>query len=334
MNRNLEVFKMFCRMAERGAGNQLFHDDWDLLDQAFEQSLIGREMPGFWLEVPLAKEKYTDLHVCFDREQLKQGVLFQEGAGFGYQSLFDWFIEEDSGGIGLDLAHDLHGQTGLPAAYVNVNHAPLDDTAGFFKAAGQEQLARPVLQLMDRLPDDMAVWYLGVFPSRPSTPARIGIAIGDPWQKVMRSHPEEFVCLLRSLGFEAVTPEMTMQMQVFAKSTYKMEMQLDVYEDGRIGDVFSLDWFVPVASGKSVRESFAKGTGLEAMQLLESWGIVDERWKRVPEAAFAQLAPLPDEDGQIAMYLLRCSPIFIKAKWQAGRLCPGKMYLQCEARRI
>ncbi len=146
--------------AQRSAGPQLLGNDLQVAREILRRNLLGDRFPGFWMETPLLGAPGFDFHVSYDRPDLPVGVRFSQGDGFGHQRLVDWFVSEETGGVGLGFAHDiLTGPDGGCAVYANVNHRPLDSNAGFFAAAGHPELAPGVAALLDRLPEGFRCWY-------------------------------------------------------------------------------------------------------------------------------------------------------------------------------
>ena len=314
MNRRALFEKIWDIAAEYG-GERLFGRERDRIGDVFSRCFVGGQMPYFWLESPLIGEAYTDLHVFYDREMLSKGKDFEEGSGYGYQGLFDWYANEDTGGIGLNLAFDMTGDDTVPAAYVNVNRKPLDDMRGFFVACGQEVLAKPFMAFLEGMPEGMEEWYLGVFPNRSGVPARVGLGLDNRWKD-----PER-------LGkFVALTDDMKRKLYELSQFPYNWEIQQDIFSDGSVGDVFSLDLCLPQKGRKGVRELLDNS---DAMVLLEKWGIADERWKIIPQVSFARILSI---EG--TLYFLQCLPVFIKIKWKAGKILDSKVYMHCIAKHV
>lgn len=179
--------------AQRSAGPQLLGNDLQVAQEILRRNLLGDRFPGFWMETPLLGAPGFDFHVSYDRPDLPVGVRFNQGDGFGNQRLVDWFVSEETGGVGLGFAHDiLTGPDGGCAVYANVNHRPLDSNVGFFAAAGHPELAPGVAALLDRLPEGFRCWYLGVFAQRVGSPARVGCFLLDEVRLACQKDPALF----------------------------------------------------------------------------------------------------------------------------------------------
>lgn len=319
------------RRARKGAGSRLLGDQLDRAQTIYLHDLVGSCIPGFWMEAPLLGTPGFDFHVYYDRDDLQLGDQFAPGNGYGYQPLFDWFWHTETGGVGLGLAHDLRADPdGAPAVYVNTNHRPLDDNAGFFQAAGHPELASAAEALIGRLPEDYRTWYLGVFGNRAGTPARIGSFLPERARQVCASDPRLFARELADVGFNACSDAMLQQLHELANVPLDWEVQFDVYGDGHVGDTLSISLCLPLAQTTRFADFFANdGLGGQAMHVMEGWGIADDRWTLIPQACFARAIRLP---GYLDGHLLHCHPSFLKAKWIAGEAQPAKVYLQCSAR--
>lgn len=107
------------------------------------------------------------------------------------------------------------------------------------------------------LTEGMDEWYLGVFPNRSGTPARVGLWLDDRWKDPERLG--EFVGLMDGMKH---------QLRELSRLPYKWELQRDIFSDGSVGDVFSLDLCLLQKGRKGVGELFDNH---EAMALLGKW---------------------------------------------------------------
>ena len=131
---------------------------------------------------------------------------------------------------------------------------------------------------------------------------------------------------------DAIDDAMAQQLCELAQVPLSWEVQFDIFPDGHIGDVLSIDLCLPLAKTTRIDEFFADGgRGAQAMRVLTGWGVSDERWRRIPQACFARLAWPRGEEGA---FLLRCHPAFIKAKWHGTTPQPAKVYLEGTARPV
>jgi hypothetical protein len=127
------AFEALLTLHQKRGGSGLTGNITELARDTFKKSLIGSCFPNFWLEAPLIGEPGFDLHVYYDRGQVRPGTRFEAGAGFGIQALFDWYFGTELGGVGVGFAHDLRGGQRATGEYVNFNGKPLSDVHGFFE---------------------------------------------------------------------------------------------------------------------------------------------------------------------------------------------------------
>ena len=318
---------------QKATGPQLLGTNLMAARVALRNNLLGEVYPGFWLETPLFGEPGFDFHVSYDRPDLAPDALGAALPGFEHQRLVDWFMDEETGGVGLGFAHDiLTGPAGGTAVYVNTNHRPLASNAGFFAAAGHRELAPAVESFLCQLPESFRVWYLGVFAQREGSPARVGCFLPDEVRLLCQKSPAQFARELAHIGFAATSPTMLEQLGALAQIPLGWEMQFDVYANGRVGEVLSVDLCLPVKRGVRADELFAcEGLGGRAMQVLEAWGVADERWHLLRHTSLSRLVRPRSEN---AAFLQRCHPVFIKAKWEAGEPRAAKVYLECMTRPV
>lgn len=325
------AFEAVSGLVAKRSGAGFLGGDIDLASQIFRRSLIGDAFPSFWLEVPLFGESGFDLHVYYDRGQVRPNERFAEGRGFGMQALFDWYFGTETGGVGVGFAHDLRGGRAATGAYVNFNKRPLADAPGFFRALDAEDEYAHVAALLGRLSKEWHPWYVGLFPERPDAGVRVGSFVLCGRQMDYVSDPGALVRDLELAGFDALDDEMIDRLRVMATLPYRLELQLDVTAGG-VGDTLSADLTLGYESAETVSKAFSTGgPGARACALLESWGVADERWRRIADASLSMAVPVFDGKS-IVLMLISCRPAFIKVKWIGTRPQPAKVYLQCETR--
>lgn len=336
------AFRTLVELASRNSGEELLGNSVSLAANLYRKSLIGRAFPNFWLEVPLLGDAGFDLHVYYDRAQVRAGDRFARGSGFGMQALFDWFFGCEVGGVGVGFAHDLRAAAGgarvdVPAdvnvatgAYVNFNRRPLLHMPGFFEALGAGSKAEDATRLMARLPDAWRPWYLGVFPKRAGAGTRVGAFVGRERQQSYVSRVDAFGKDLAQANFTASDGEMLRRLRQLAALPFRIELQLDAMSHGT-GPTLGVDLTLGTRTAGVRRDDFVDGgNAVRACRLLEEWGAADARWHHVANAFVSHAARLPWEgDGDPATLLMRCTPAFLKAKWVEGELQPAKVYLKC-----
>lgn len=327
----LSAFATTVGYVAQHGGRELFGPVTERAFDAYVASLVGHAFPSFWLEAPLAGEPGFDLHVYYDRPQVRRDERFAEGRGFGMQALFDWFFGAERGGVGVGFAHDLRGAETQTGAYVNFNRRPLADTRGFFAALGAHDLHEPTTRLLARLPRAWRPWYLGLFPARPHAGARVGMFVSARRQAAYASDTTALAADLAQAGLEALDDAMLGRVSELASLPYQLELQLDATPDGT-GDTLGVDLALRTPGAGGIREAFAPGgAAAQACALLQSWGAADARWQLVEHTVHSRLSPL-QQDGREMALLSTSFPSFVKAKWCRTQLREAKVYLHCESR--
>ena len=302
-----------------------------LAKDTFRRSLIGEAFPRYVLEASLIGEPGFDLHVCYERDQLIPGERFAAGAGFGMQALFDWYSEVETGGLGVEFAHDLRGGRRATGAYVNISNRPLEDLPGFFDALDAADVRDHATALLARLPGSWHPWYVGLFPERLGAGVRVGMYVSPGRQADYAHNVREIAADLRLAGFDALDGEMLSHIQTMAALPFQLELQLDATEDGT-GDTLGVDLTLSLRSSARVQEAFAEGgAAAHACSLFVMWGISDGRWRHLASSSFGRFVPVRMAERGDVHLVMKCLPTFIKAKWSDARLQPAKVYLSCHA---
>ena len=311
--------------AGKGREQALFGSCAPLARQAFLRSLAGEEFPVIWFEIPLLDEPRFDLHVALSRGALRGDVRFDPGAGNGYDELMRWYAEEEEGGGGLAFAYDVsEGRIDDPAIHVNINLVPLDDMERFFDLAAGDGAARLYANFASRLPQGWHLLYTGVHPGRPGAPVRVDCTPSAELQEAYAADVSLLEADLRACGFTAVGPALRDFATLILDSPFGLELQFDVMRDGSVGSTLGMSACFPFSAPDALRSLFGKGGSAEALlREVERRGLADDRWRLIPDAAFAKLVPI---DG--VPLVLYCAPTFLKLRMRDGKPFDAKVYLR------
>lgn len=322
---------LYLLAAGGGREAELFGDCQPLAREAFCRSLIGEEFPTVWFELPLLGEPRFDLHVAASRAALRPGATFAPGAGAGYEGLFRWYAEEESGGAGLAFAYDVsEGRIGEPAVHVNVNRAPLARMDRFFELAASRAAAGRYRGFEARLPRGWRVWYAGFHPGRPGAPVRVDCFVDDALKAAYANVPSLLEAHLRECGFSATSAALREIAGLVTKSPFRLELQFDVLEGGLVGPTVGVSAGFGTMGAAAARALFGEGGAACALMCqVEGRGLSDGRWRRVPETCFARLVSAGGD--ALALY---CSPTFVKLRVRDGEPLDAKFYLQAGARSL
>ena len=319
---------IYLLAAGEGREEKLFGTCAPLAREAFERSLIGGEFPIIWFEIPLSGEPWFDLHVSLSREELHGDVRFAPGAGSGYDELFRWYAEEETGGCGLAFAYDVsRGTIDDPAVHVNVNQKPLSDMDRFFELASGKEAAGLYSDFTNRLPRGWSVWYAGSHPGRPGSPVRVDCYVDQTLEKAYAADSAMLERDLRTCGFDAIGSALHDLATPILQSPFRLELQFDLMHDGSLGPTLGISAGFSVGSANRIRRLFGEGgPAATLMGAVERMGLADDRWRLIPDASFSKLVHV---DGEaIALY---CVPTFVKLRMREGEALDAKLYLQASA---
>ena len=95
---------------------------------------------------------------------------------------------------------------------------------------------------------------------------------------------------------------------------------------------FPVLWF----SGGSLREQEMKassdsGCFARMMNLLESWGAADSRWRLAADMTLTRGLPAEDENGNLCLFAMLVQLDWVKARWRAAVLQNAKCYCRAWA---
>lgn len=210
---------------------------------------------------------------------------------------------------------------------------PLSNAQGFFASLGADGSCECAERLVARLPHTWHPWYLGLFPEREGAGVRVGAFVSKGRQAAYANDPRTLADDLSQVGFTALDDTMLTRISAMAALPFVLELQLDATEDGT-GDTLGADLTLGLASAKSVRSAFTvNGHARLACKFLESWGLADSRWQRIPDASISNVVPLGLEGDRTSLFM-GSIPGFVKAKWTKTRPQPAKAYFKCAARPV
>lgn len=332
----LRIFDLLYHKAWKGMGGaQVLGNSYEAVRLAYKGSLLGGNAPHFWLEIPLCGRAHSDLHVSYDYGELKNGMRFAPGSGFGYQSLFDWFSCNGTEHTGIDLTFDLGEKTveGV-GAYVSFHNPREVDIEGFCNALGCAEDAWRCKKLVNAFPDGWNVWYVSPFPGRTGNPVRAAALASEALQHQFALNPSLVREHLTRLGIASIPPELCAQVTKLSRLPLTLEWRVTMDAQGSMMDRCDVSFYLSKTymSNGDVRRCFGEGgAGSRALSLFEQWGIADERWRKVVAGSFAQGGPFRCEDGSPRTLIGVCSPSCFMAPWRQGSSMPAKVYPKMEA---
>ena len=321
---------LYSMAASNGRGEALFGDSFWPVRSIYKRTLIGDGYPSAYLEFPLLGEPGVDLLSVY--ESVMPGSRFAEGAGFGYQAMFDWFSEncsENEASCGIELDASV-GETERAGVYLQFRKH-VDLVAPFLDSVGEGARAESYRAVFDRMPEGWPPAYVGLFPGREGTPLRIGGYLGNAAQKACVADPTFLAAQFDQIGFSAYDDAMLSKCSTFMSLAPSIDFQFDIMPDGRLRDVFGLSLSFNEAKPRQASECMEDGYGAQICNLLQEWGLADERWKLIADAAFAVHVPFDREDGTQGRFALCCLFNYAKVKFIGAVAQPAKFYLRLHA---
>ena len=322
---------LYTIAAKDGRGEALFGNSFDIARGVYERTLIGDGYPEAYIEFPLLGSPGFDLLSVHSFVQPRS--RFAPGAGFGYQKMFDWYSSVcgtgASVGCGIELDTSV-GETERAGVYLQYRrHSNL--IAPFLDSIGEEGRTESFLAVFDRMPEGWPPAYVGLFPGRVGTPLRIGGYLGNAVQKACADDPALLAAQFDRIGFSAYDDEMLSQCGVFLSIAPSVDFQFDIMPDGTLDDVFGLSLSFNETKPRQAQACMEDGYGAQICSTLQEWGLADERWKLIADAAFARHVPFDREDGSQGRFALCCLFNYAKVKFVGAVAQPAKFYLRMSA---
>ena len=323
---------LLLQAADEGRGEVLFGECLDRASREVGPFMVGKSFPSVYLECPLLGEPFLDLTILY--AQLERGTRIDHPAVGNANAMLEWYAETCNGqsneccGFELDIK-----EPELPVAAVHFQpRAGLHLVRPFCESVGEPDRADLYLDLAKRMPDGWPLSFFGMFRGRPGSPLRVCGYLDMNERTACAEDPQRLAATFDRVGFSAYDEATLSEICSFlAVSPGTVDFQLDVYPDGSLGDTFAIDAQFEIEQPENVCDSFENGPASRIMHLLEEKGVADERWKLVPNAAFARCLPVERADGSTGRYAFTVMPQWAKIRWRRGTLQQAKMYFFANA---
>ncbi len=313
--------------AAAGREEALFGDSVGLARPAYERTLIGSGYPHAYLEFPLLGNPGFDLLSV--HRFVEPGARFAPGAGFGRQDLFDWFcgLRVSDGEVACGFELDTSScETERAGVYLQQRtHTELVEP--YLASIGEAERARSYLDVLERMPRGWPPAYVGLFPGRPGTPLRIGGYMSKPDLRRCASDPAHLGGRLRRIGFTAYDDEMLERCSALMRLAPAADFQFDIMPDGSLGSTFGLSLSFGKTKPREARRCMTDGYGARLMGTLQGWGLADDRWRLIADAASARRVRFERDDGSEGWLALCVLLNYAKVKFSDGVAQPAKFYL-------
>ena len=330
-----EIFDALLNRAADRETMRLFGDMGEKENRAaLQEKLCGRPFSQLFLEFPLAGTAGFDLHVIFDSKDIRQGVPFPADIYGSHGQLFSWFGGKDRGKDGLDVVYDLRdGMDTPPMVYLKTRKNETELIDGFFAHAGAAEAAMRFREKRALLPAGWDTWYTGVHTGRKGKPLRIGSFLSNALKERYAKNIGLFEETIAAVGFPSpLSHALGDKLRELFRFPFEIDIQLDVMEDGSIGDTLGISLLTGSSGRNALAESFASGAARDVMLLLEEWGVADDRWQHIPAATYQVAATVRSADGDKRRFVLTSHLAFLKVRFRGtGALAhDAKAYLNLQ----
>lgn len=323
-----DAFEVLClQAADAGRGPILFGDSVERARKRMRPFLVGEEFPSVYLEFPLIGDPFLDVTVLYSK--LEPGTYIDSPSVIGCEKMLDWYANLPD--IPEEICFGFELDTSKPEQTASAVHfqprTKIELVKPFCEALGEPDRAHLYLDLAQRMPDGWPLSFFGMFRGRPGTPLRVCGYLNPSEKGKGAPGTEHLAEKFDSIGFTSYNAHMLDQVnEVLSTAPGTVDFQFDVFPDGTLGDTFALDLQFEIEQPEAVQDTFETGAGARVMELFESWGIADVRWKLIAGAAFARGLPVERADGSLAKYTFTLMPAWVKARWRKGELQPSKLY--------
>ena len=324
---------LFLQAATDRRGPVLFGDNGKRACEAILPFLEGVPFPEIYLEFPLAGDPFLDVTILYG--EIKPGTRFDSPSAAGTEEVIDWFAKAraECSDISFGYELDTRGNASPGSAAVHFQPRTHNELVmPFCRALGREDAGRLYTDLASRMPEGWPLSFFGLFRGRPDSPLRVCGYMDYPEKQRCSEDSSRLEIVFRTLGFRAYDSLMLSRISAaLAVSPAAVDFQFDILPDGTLGSTFAIDIGFRTEQSEAIRSSFLDGPFAKVMNLFESWGIADSRWKLVSDISLTRSIPVEDEEGRTHPFGLVIQPHWIKIRWIDGVLRNAKMYCLAHA---
>lgn len=321
----LTLYSIIYALAARGGREAaLFGPTAPRSQEAFSQSMVEDVFPELWFEMPLMGEPWFDLHALTSRDSLRPDMNFTDQTTGGYPHVFEWFSRQEDARQ-LALSWDIGSRDATtPAIQLLLKRSNMDVMCEFLEVVGRPDVTDAYRSFIRRMPRDWFACYTGTFPNRPGTAVHVECIPSAGMQDAYAQDPSLLEDHLHQAGITDLGDTLLSRCHLMAQMPFQLEFQFEVLADGSVGSTFGASVrFAPPTLETPRMDSFQEdGAAGKLMELVESWGLADERWHLLQGTSFSKRATRGEES--MAIYAF---PAFIKLRWREGKPLDAKTYL-------
>lgn len=178
-------------------------------------------------------------------------------------------------------------------------------------------------------PEGWNVWYASPFLGREGVPVRAAALAS----KDLKSRFAQASSLVREhlarIGIATIPSELCAMVSELSRLPLTLEWRVTMDGQGQMRDRCDVSFYLSrtYMSGSDVRRSFGEGSaGARALELLQGWGVADDRWRDVIAGSYAGQWSFALDDGSLCGLVGVCSPSCFMAPWERGLPLPAKAY--------
>ena len=315
--------------ASHGAGDHpLFGKGANGVADAMGPYLPHGPLPSFYLEFPLSGCPRLDV-TCLYGEVSEDAVPALPNDP-GAERLLRWYapVRDQFADIGCGLEFD---GAEPPLRRVGVHFQPRSHSElvkPFLHAVGTDGLASAYQRLSQRMPQGWPLSFMGLFDGREASGLRVAGYLSRTEARACTADPARLSHAFEEVGFRAFDDAMLQDIShILHLAPHEVDFQFDLLPDGHVGDTFALDVALRPGTPESARKCMEQEAGRSLCRQLQDWGMADDRWRHIADAAWLQA--LPVQDGPLL--LLSVMPRWIKIRWKGGTRSTAKGYLRAQA---
>ena len=293
-----------------------------LMNQAPLYALAGQKV-DFYVEIPLCGQPQVDLSAQYFAEAfakdnpLQRLDVEQEGAFFHfYAQELAQFKPELLRHCNLYLEADITDE-GEPkvASFINLSGDFVEELLPSVLAyRGRLKQLQPVRALLEKVKEWCEPWHFGFMESRDIRPLRLVL--------ILKQGLQDLAKVLDCIDAPPIPREGRELLEnIDALGIFKFMLDLDVLEDGSLGDTIGVELIFMDAIYPANQQALVKSEGFTRLcKLLQGARVADQRMEGLVNTIFA--APISADT-----YIYSRISHF-KLRWQAGEALPAKVYLQ------
>lgn len=293
-----------------------------LMNQAPLYALSNARL-DFYVEAPLMGEPQVDLSAQYfaeafaERNPLQGMEVAQEGAFFHfYAQELAQFKPELLRHCNLYLEADITDE-GEPkvASFINLSGDFVEELLPSVLAyRGRLKQLQPVRALLEKVKEWCEPWHFGFMESRDIRPLRLVL--------ILKRGLQDLAKVLECIDAPPIPREGRELLEnIDALGIFKFMLDLDVLEDGSLGDTIGVELIFMDAIYPATQQALVKSEGFARLyKLLQGARVADRRMEGLVNTIIA--APISADT-----YIYSRISHF-KLRWQAGEALPAKVYLQ------